>query len=185
MEKKRIFNELDEEVSDPQVDSIVQAWPMLPRRFVLQVKILSLKGQWPLWQPETREWESASETYSTPRGQYLGKSGYSKVQWKAIIERAAQEHGRGGKPLPEHKVQAEYGNGRFSLDNRWAKCKTLEESKRCSECTIRDSMCRVVEKDPFYTRGQCTRCLAHKSVCSLNSASNIKIGKRRRRDESQ
>ena len=94
---------------------------------------------------------------------------------------AEQEHGRGGRPLPEHKVQAEYGNGKFPLDKRWAKCKTLEETERCSECKAQDTMCRVVEKDAFYTRGQCTWCLAHKNVCSLNSTSKrtdrIEMGK--------
>lgn len=141
---------------------------MLPRRFVLQVKILTLKGQWPRWQPETREGGSRSDLTSGPRGQYLGKGGYSKLQWKEIIQSAAQEHSRSGKPLPEYKVQAEYGNGKFSLNGQWAKYHILREEERCTGCKTRDTVCRVVERDAFYTRGLCTWCLAHKSVCSLN-----------------
>lgn len=153
---------------DPEIDSIVQEWPMFPRRFVLQVKILSLKGQWPLWHPEEKDHEPTSDTQPVSRGPYLRKGCYSKLQWKDIIQQAGREHGRDGKPLPEHKVVAEYGNGKFALDGHWAKSKTQAETERCGGCKTRDTMCRVVvEKDDFYTGGRCTRCLAHKSICSL------------------
>ena len=160
---------------------------MLPRRFVLQVKILTLKGQWPRWQAGPCEGNSISDPPSGPRGQYLGKGGYSKLEWNGIMESAAQEHSRSGKPLPEHKVQAEYGNGKFSLDGQWAKYTILPEGERCTECKNRDTVCRIVERDAFYTRGLCTWCLAHKSVCSLHSTAKeteikTKRGRYRRKE---
>lgn len=96
---------------------------------------------------------------------------------KGILERAAKEHSK-GKVWTQHRVLAAYGRQEIELDGQKATIEDMGRHSWCTECEGGRRHCILVEKDRFWSRGQCVECVQRKISCSLD-----KFGSKRKKPE--